>query len=115
MQRCVWWIATLSTQILWAENMSTLPRCSFQAAANIMARAISECPNSGILWAEEILSVPRQQQKSRCVEALKRCDNDPHVMVAVAQLFERDRKYAKVSSCCSSFYYYYYFFVQDTL
>ncbi len=63
-----------------------------------MARAISECPNSGILWAEEILTVPRQQQKSRCVEALKRCDNDPHVMVAVAQLFEKDRKHAKVSS-----------------
>ncbi len=63
-----------------------------------MARAISECPNSGVLWAEEILTVPRQEQKSRCVEALKRCDNDPHVIVAVAQLFEKDRKHVKVHS-----------------
>ena len=26
---------------------------------------------------------------------MKRCDNEPHVITAVARLFERDRKYPK--------------------
>ena len=53
-------------------------------------------PASGLLWAEEISTCPKPQQKSKSVEALKRCDNDPHVIVAVARLFERDRKIPKV-------------------
>jgi pre-mRNA-processing factor 6 len=46
-------------------------------------------------WAEEIITAPRPQQKAKSVEALKRCDNDTHVITAVARLFERDRKYPK--------------------
>jgi pre-mRNA-processing factor 6 len=29
------------------------------------------------------------------VDALKKCDNDPHVIIAVAVLFDKDRKFAK--------------------
>lgn len=31
----------------------------------------------------------------KSLEALKRCDNDPHVITAVARRFWADRKYAK--------------------
>jgi pre-mRNA-processing factor 6 len=82
--------------LLWLEAVRLESRTgSVKAASNAMARALQECPVAGVLWAEEILTVPRQQQKSRSVEALKRCDNDPHVITAVARLFERDRKHAK--------------------
>lgn len=61
----------------------------------IMAKALQECPESGILWAEEIAKVPRAQQKAKSLDALKRCDNNPDVIVAVAQLFSVEGKYAK--------------------
>lgn len=60
-----------------------------------MAKALQDCPASGLLWAEEITTCNKAQQKSRSVEALKRCDNDPFVIMAVAQLFEKDRKVGK--------------------
>jgi pre-mRNA-processing factor 6 len=41
---------------------------------------------------------PRPQRKSRCTDALKHCDNDPHVICAVAQLFWHDRKVDKARS-----------------
>ncbi|CAM9407944.1 unnamed protein product, partial [Phaeothamnion confervicola] len=65
------------------------------AAEALVAKALQECPDSGILWAEEILAAPRPQQKSRSVEALRRCDNDPHVITSVARLFAADNKLAK--------------------
>eukprot|EP00245_Coleochaete_scutata_P005495 TRINITY_DN1909_c0_g3_i1.p2 TRINITY_DN1909_c0_g3~~TRINITY_DN1909_c0_g3_i1.p2 ORF type:complete len:131 (-),score=14.68 TRINITY_DN1909_c0_g3_i1:29-421(-) len=41
---------------------------------------------------------PRPQRKSRSVDALKRCDHDPHVIAAVARLFWHDRKVEKARS-----------------
>lgn len=64
-------------------------------AENLMARALQECPNSGVLWAEEVLTCQKSQQKSKSVDALKRCDNNPHVIVSVARLFDKDHKIAK--------------------
>jgi pre-mRNA-processing factor 6 len=61
----------------------------------LMARAMQECGDSGLLWAEEVSTCSKQQQKSKSIDALKKCDNDPLVIVAVANLFARDRKYDK--------------------
>jgi pre-mRNA-processing factor 6 len=81
---------------LWLESVRLERRTGNEKlAVNLMARALQECPESGILWAEEILTCPKPQQKSKSMDALKKCDNDPHVINAVARLFERDRKYAK--------------------
>jgi pre-mRNA-processing factor 6 len=81
---------------LWLESIRLERRTGNEKlAVNLMARALQECPESGILWAEEILTCPKPQQKSKSMDALKKCDNDPHVINAVARLFERDRKYAK--------------------
>ncbi len=57
-----------------------------------------ECPTSGRLWAEQIMLAPRPQRRARSVDALKACDNDPHVMAAVAMLFWVDRKVDKARS-----------------
>lgn len=61
-------------------------------AESLMAQALQICPKSGILWAEEILTCPKPSQKSKSVDALKKCDNDPFVVTAVARLFAADNK-----------------------
>lgn len=35
---------------------------------------------------------PRPQRRAKSVDALKRCNDDPHIIAAVAQLFWHDRK-----------------------
>ncbi|WCJ32812.1 Pre-mRNA-processing factor 6 [Euphorbia peplus] len=58
----------------------------------LMTEALEECPNSGILWAASIEMVPRVQPISKCVDGIKTCASDPHVIVAVANLLWRHRK-----------------------
>ncbi len=66
-----------------------------KVAQTMMAKALQECPNSGLLWAETIEMETPQQKKAKSVEALKRCDNDPFVIAAVAKTFWADRKVDK--------------------
>ncbi|KAL3526997.1 hypothetical protein ACH5RR_011653 [Cinchona calisaya] len=61
----------------------------------LMAKALQECPTSGILWAAAIEMAPRPQKKSRSSDAYKKCDQNPHVIAAVAKLFWHDRKVEK--------------------
>ena len=44
---------------------------------------------------------PRAQQKTKSSDALKACDNDPMVILAVSRLFWRDRKEDKARSWCN--------------
>lgn len=67
-------------------------------ADNLLAKALQECPNSGILWAAQIENVPRPQRKTKSSDALTKCDQDPHVIAAVAKLFWHDRKVDKARS-----------------
>lgn len=64
----------------------------------LMAKALQDCPGSGLLWAEAIEMAPRQQRKTKSVDALKKCDQDPFVVAAVAKLFWHDRKVDKARS-----------------
>ncbi len=50
-----------------------------------MSRALQECPKAGILWAEVIFMVPRAQRKSKSVDALRKCENDVNVLLAVSK------------------------------
>jgi len=67
-------------------------------AQTLLAKALQECPSSGSLWAESVEMEKQPQKKARSVDALKRCDNDPHVIVAVAKIFWMDRKLDKARS-----------------
>ena len=87
------------TAALWLAAVRTELRAGNAKAADaLMAKALQECPDSGPLWAESISMVPRPQRKSRSVDALKRCNDDPHVVAAVAALFWHDRKVDKARS-----------------
>ena len=50
-----------------------------------MARAMQDCQGSGILWAEAIFLEARPQRKTKSVDGLKRCEHDPHVLLAVSK------------------------------
>ncbi|KAK7825987.1 protein STABILIZED1 [Quercus suber] len=81
---------------LWLAAVRAEMRHGNKKESNIlMAKALQECPNSGILWAASIEMVPRPQRKSKSMDALKKCDHDPHVIAAVAKLFWHDRKVDK--------------------
>lgn len=71
---------------------------SVKAAEALMAKALQECPGSGMLWAEAVRMAPRPQRKSKSVDALKRCDNDPRIIASIANLFWLDRKVEKARS-----------------
>ena len=74
---------------------------ALKAAATLMPKALQQCRTAGILWAEAISMEGRAQQKSKSSDALKACDNDPHVILAVSRLFWRDRKEDKARSWCN--------------
>ena len=61
----------------------------------LMAKALQDCPDSGKLLAETISIAPRTQQRAASLSALRKCDKDPYVCLAVARLFWNERKYPK--------------------
>ena len=67
-------------------------------ASTLMARALQDCPTSGKLWALSIDMEAQRHKKGKSVDALKKCDSDAYVMLAVAKLFASERKIEKARS-----------------
>ncbi|XP_071804559.1 pre-mRNA-processing factor 6-like [Asterias amurensis] len=81
---------------LWLEAVRIESRSGNKNVAQAtMARAMQDCPGSGILWAEAIFLEARPQRKTKSVDGLKRCEHDPHVLLAVSKLFWSERKISK--------------------
>jgi len=74
------WIEAIRNEIRYTDGDT-------QLAMNMLFRALKDCPASGRIWAEMIELEEPQAKKSRCVDALKKCDNDGYVLVSVAKLF----------------------------
>ena len=84
------------TPSLWLAAMRLERRHGHQKLAeNLQAKALQECESSGELWADCISTAPRPARKGKSLEALKRCDNDARVIVAVANLFVSERNHNK--------------------
>ncbi|KRX96568.1 Pre-mRNA-processing factor 6, partial [Trichinella pseudospiralis] len=81
---------------LWLAAIRIEQRGGFgEAALNLLARALQDCPNAGLLWAEAIQIESRPARKSKSVDALRKCEHDPHVLLAVSKLFWSERKVNK--------------------
>lgn len=81
---------------LWVEAIGLERRAgNDKLAITLMARALQECPSSGLLLAENIATAPRVEQKSKSADAIKKCPDDPRVIAAVASLFASERKLEK--------------------
>lgn len=76
------------------ETLNTMQK----EAATLMARALQDCPTSGKLWALAIDMEAPRHKKAKSVDALKKCDSDAYVMLAVAKLFAAERKIEKARS-----------------
>ena len=61
----------------------------------LMARAMQECPTAGVLWAEAIFLESKPQRRTKSMDALKVCEHDAHVLLAVSKLFWSERKTQK--------------------
>lgn len=57
-----------------------------------LAQGLQECPTSGLLWCEAIMMEARTKRKAKSIDAIKRCESDPLVIMTVARLFWADRK-----------------------
>ncbi|CAJ0756268.1 10544_t:CDS:10 [Entrophospora sp. SA101] len=81
---------------LWCESIRVeLRGNNVNMAKALLSKALQECPNSGLLWSEAIFMEPRPQRRTKSVDALKKCDNDPIVITTVARLFWLERKVDK--------------------
>ncbi|KAK6542945.1 hypothetical protein TWF694_006883 [Orbilia ellipsospora] len=85
---------------LWCESVRVERRAgNIQQAKTLMANALQECPTSGLLWTELILHLEgRSQRKSRMVEAVRKAENDPILIVTVARNFWAERKLDKAAA-----------------
>ncbi|RCV17769.1 hypothetical protein SETIT_3G246400v2 [Setaria italica] len=82
-----------ATPELWlAAILAELRHGNKKEADALLAKALQECPTSGILWAAVVEMAPRPQCKGKSSDAIKRCDHDPHVIATVAKLFWHERK-----------------------
>ncbi|KAG7093896.1 hypothetical protein E1B28_007534 [Marasmius oreades] len=82
--------------VIWAESVGVEERSGGAVPGKTMlARALQECPSSGLLWSMMIWSEPRPQRKTRALDALKKSNDNPLIICAVARLFWAERKLEK--------------------
>lgn len=84
------------TALLWLSAIRIEIRAGLKEMANtLLARGLQECPTAGELWAEAISLESRPQRKTKSLDALKKCEHDPHVLLAVSKLFWTEHKFSK--------------------
>ena len=84
----------LESDALWAEVVRVEERSGAPAHGKaLLARALQECPTSGISTA--IWSEAQPQRKARSVDALRKCEADPLMICTVARLYWADRRIEK--------------------
>lgn len=81
---------------LYLESVLSEIRAGNMAMAKaLLSKSLQICPNSGLLWSQAILMETRPQRKARSADALKKCENDPLVVLTIARLFWEERKLDK--------------------
>ena len=85
-----------TNDVLWLASVFLEKRnSSAEIADRLLSRAMQECNASGKLWAEAIESASRPARKTKSIDALTKCEHDPHVLLAVARMFWSERKIKK--------------------
>ncbi|KAF6757076.1 PRP1 splicing factor, N-terminal-domain-containing protein [Ephemerocybe angulata] len=92
-------LANPGEERLWAEAVRVEERAGGGAgnaqAKALLARALQECPASGLLWSMAVWAEPRPARKGRSVDALKKSAEDGRIVCTVARLFWGERKVEK--------------------
>lgn len=80
-------------ELLWLEAVRLELRAGQRVLAeHALTRGLQECEHSGRLWAEAIFMEPRHARRTKSADALKKCEHDPHVLLAGAKLLWSERK-----------------------
>uniref|UniRef100_A0A7E4V8M9 Pre-mRNA-processing factor 6 n=1 Tax=Panagrellus redivivus TaxID=6233 RepID=A0A7E4V8M9_PANRE len=83
-------------ELLWLEAFRVeLQAGQKQIAQSVLARGLQECDKSGLLWAEAIFMEPRHARGTKSADALKKCDDNVHVLLAAAKMLWAERKLKK--------------------
>ncbi|GAA6064103.1 hypothetical protein JCM10212_003666 [Sporobolomyces blumeae] len=80
---------------VWLESVKVEERDQSGAAKGMLARALQALPTSGLLHSYSVWTEPRPTRKTRSVDALKKTNNAPPVIVTVSRLFWAERKIDK--------------------
>ncbi|GAA6023804.1 hypothetical protein JCM11491_000549 [Sporobolomyces phaffii] len=83
---------------VWLESVKVEERDQSGAQKGMLARALQALPASGLLHSYSVWTEPRPTRKTRSVDALKKTNNAPAVLVTVARLFWAERKVDKARS-----------------
>lgn len=84
---------------LWLETVKVEERAGNTAQAKtMMSRGLQECPVSGLLWSESVWLEARPARKTKMLDALKKANNDPLVILTIARVFWSERKLDKARS-----------------
>jgi len=75
----LWWKGYFVEKLASGDDLS--------ASRIFLSRALQACPNSGLLWSHAIDNEPVISRHPKCLDALKKCENDPLVILAVARFF----------------------------
>ncbi|KAJ2922650.1 hypothetical protein H1R20_g14434, partial [Candolleomyces eurysporus] len=91
-------LAVPKDERLWAESARVEERSSGAGSAQaklMLARALQECPTSGLLWSMNLWAEHQPTRKFRSVDPLKKSSGDPLIVCTVARLFWQERKIKK--------------------
>jgi len=84
---------------IWLESVRVEERAgNIAQAKSLMSRALQECPVSGLLWSESVWMEARPARKTKMLDALKKANNDPLVVLTIARVFWSERKIDKARS-----------------
>lgn len=88
-------IANPKQPLLWHTAIEIEETISKSQARALVAKAVQECPTSGILWSDLISMESRTQQRPRAIDALRKTDSDPYLLTTIARIFWTERKLPK--------------------
>lgn len=80
---------------LWLESVKVEQRDGSTAFKAMLSRSLQALPTSGLLYSFAVWQEARPTRKSRAVDALKKTNNSPFVILTVARLFWAERKLDK--------------------
>uniref|UniRef100_A0A914YJP7 Pre-mRNA splicing factor n=1 Tax=Panagrolaimus superbus TaxID=310955 RepID=A0A914YJP7_9BILA len=66
-----------------------------EIAQHILSKALQECEKSGLLWAETIFLEPPHSRPTKSADALKKSDDNVHVLLAATKMLWAMRKVKK--------------------
>lgn len=71
---------------------------NLKAAQQLLAKALQDCPKSGLLWSETIEMEPLATRRQQAIKACKAVENDARVVATVGRLFAFERKLDRAAS-----------------